>query len=310
MQTGSSAPTAAALGMADAESAGTNESSRPGVMWGPVIAGAFAAVALSLVLLALGSGLGLLSVSPWSNAGASAATFSIMTAIWLIIVQWLSSAFGGYLTGRLRTKWVSLHDDEVYFRDTAHGFLSWAVASVIVVAVVSSAAASLIGGGLQAVGSGASSVIQGVSQGTSQGAAANPSGVGDAMSYFTDTLFRSDQPSGSDNAQDTQAQASRILVNGLKNGGLSPDDRTYLAKLVAARTGLSQQDAEKRVDDVVAMAKDAEMKARMAADAARKASAYLSLFTALSMMIGAFIAAAAGALGGRRRDEWSLSLSR
>jgi dihydroxyacetone kinase DhaKLM complex PTS-EIIA-like component DhaM len=279
------------------------------VTWGPVIAGAFTALAISMVLLALGSGLGLLSVSPWSNSGTTAATFSVMTAIWLIVVQWLSSGFGGYLTGRLRTKWVDLHTDEVYFRDTAHGFLAWALASVIAVAIVSSAATSVIGSGLQAIGSGAASAVQGASQGAAQGAAGNPSGSANAMSYFTDTLFRSDQPN-SDNAQNTQREASRILVTGLKNGGLSPDDRTYLAKLVAARTGLSQEDAEKRVDTVVDMAKDAEMKARMAADAARKAAAYLAFFVALSMMVGAFIAAAAAALGGHHRDEWSASLVR
>jgi hypothetical protein len=304
MQPSSSASRAATFGMED--STNTSESSRSGVIWGPVIAGAFTAVAISLVLLALGSGLGLLSVSPWSNTGASAATFSVMTAIWLIIVQWLSSGLGGYLTGRLRTKWVNMHGDEVFFRDTAHGFLAWAVASVVVVAVVSSGVTSLIGSGVQAAGSGASSAIQGSIHGA---AAGNSSGTGsEAMSYFTDMLFRSDQP-GNENAQDTQAQASRILVNGLRNGSLSPDDKAYLAKLVAGRTGLSQADAEKRVDDVVAMAKDAATKARMAADAARKAGAYLSLFTALSMVIGAFIAAAAAALGGHHRDEWSSHLS-
>jgi hypothetical protein len=95
------------------------EASTSGVAWPAIIGGAFAAVALSLILLALGSGLGLASVSPWSNAGVSATTFTVMTAVWLIVVQWLASGLGGYLTGRLRTKWVGLHTHEVFF--SRHG---------------------------------------------------------------------------------------------------------------------------------------------------------------------------------------------
>ena len=91
---------------------------------------------------------------------------------------------------------------------------------------------------------------------------------------------------------------------GVRNGDVSPPDKAYLASLVAARTGLSQADAAKRVDDVIAQAKAAELKAREAADAARKAGSYLSIFIGLSMLIGAFIASAAGALGGRQRDEY------
>jgi hypothetical protein len=95
-----------------------------------MISGFLPAAALTLILLALGSGFGLASVSPWPSSGASVTTFTVMTAIWLIIVQWVSSGLGGYLTGRLRTKWVGVHTHEVFFRDTAHGFLAWAVAAV------------------------------------------------------------------------------------------------------------------------------------------------------------------------------------
>ena len=116
------------------------ESSGSGVSWPAVIGGAVTAAASTLILLALGSGFGLASVSPWSNSGASLTTFTLMTAVWLIIVQWVSSGLGGYLTGRLRTKWAGLHTHEVFFRDTANGFLSWAVASVLVAAFLASAA--------------------------------------------------------------------------------------------------------------------------------------------------------------------------
>jgi len=118
------------------------ESSSSAVSWGPIVAGAFAASTLTLILMLLGSGLGLTMVSPWSNEGASVTIFAVSTAIWLVVIQWLSSAAGGYLTGRLRTKWVGIHTDETFFRDTAHGFMAWALATLLVVLVLGSALVS------------------------------------------------------------------------------------------------------------------------------------------------------------------------
>src|ERR1035438_6184862 len=126
-----------------------NEAHSSGVSWAAVIAGAFVAAALSLILLALGTGLGLSSVSPWSNAGASASTVGKAAIVWLIVMQIIASAMGGYLAGRLRTKWANIHTDEVYFRDTAHGFLAWAVALVITAAFLASAATSMMGAAAQ-----------------------------------------------------------------------------------------------------------------------------------------------------------------
>src|ERR1700680_2560764 len=123
-----------------------NEAHASGVSWAAVIAGAFVAAALWLILLALGTGMGLSSVSPWSNAGASASTIGKASIVWLIIVQIIASAMGGYLAGRLRTKWATIHTDEVYFRDTAHGFLVWSVGLVITASFLASAAASMVGG--------------------------------------------------------------------------------------------------------------------------------------------------------------------
>ena len=280
--------------LGEAEAGNSMESPRSAVAWAAVIGGAFAAAALSAILIALGSGLGLASISPWPYSGASATTFTAMTGMWLIVVQWLSSGFGGYLTGRLRTKWVDVHTHEVFFRDSANGFLAWAVATVLIAAVVSSAASSLIGGVTRST----ATVIGGAAQGATQAAASS-----DPSAYFVDTLFRSETPNANAANQDVKGETGRILAKGLRDGDLSAPDRTYLARLGAARTGLSQADAEKRVNDVFAQVKDAEMKVRQAADAARKAGAYLSIFTALSMMVGAFIAAAAAALGGAHRDE-------
>jgi hypothetical protein len=125
------------------------ESSGAAVEWAAIVGGALAAVGISIILFTLGSCLGLSTVSPWSFANPSPTTFGMVAAIWLIVTQWLASALGGYLTGRLRTKWVGIRTDEVFFRDTAHGFLAWALATVIAAtffalgsAVASSAALS------------------------------------------------------------------------------------------------------------------------------------------------------------------------
>ncbi|MBS7534838.1 hypothetical protein KHC28_14340, partial [Ancylobacter sonchi] len=232
------------------------ESSSSAVSWGPVIAGAFAAATLTFVLMLLGSGLGLTMVSPWSNEGASVTTFAVSTAIWLVIVQWLSSGVGGYLTGRLRTKWVGIATDETFFRDTAHGFMAWAVATLLVVSVLGSALSGAIGTGVQA----ASTVASGAALGASAGATASAgsgSGSSDATSYFVDALFRPSDPAqlatpGAEGNAAAAAQASRILIASAAAGEVSPGDKTYLGQLVAARTGLSQADATARVDAVLA----------------------------------------------------------
>jgi hypothetical protein len=265
------------------------------VSWAAVIGGALGAVAITLLLVALGSGIGFSSVSPWSPSNPSATTFTVLAAVWLIIVQWLSSGLGGYLAGRLRTKWTGLHTDEAFFRDTAHGFLAWALATVLVAAFATSSISSAVSTAGRAI----SSVAGGAASTATQAAASQSSGPN---GYFLDTLFRKDQPDANAPPQDIRAEAGRILARSIANGTLDPGDRTYLAKLVAARTGISQQDAEKRIDDTVAQMKAAEEKVKQAADAARKVSAEASFFLFFSMLIGAFIACAAGALGGRQRD--------
>ena len=274
------------------------EASGSGVAWPAIIGGAAAAAALSLILIALGSGFGLASVSPWSNAGASAVTFTVTTAVWLIVTQWLASGLGGYLTGRLRTKWVGLHTHEVFFRDTANGFLSWATATVIGAALLAAAASSLVSGSAT-IAAGAAS---GARQGGTQAAMRSGATLTDPMAHFVDGLYRSDHPNANISDADVRAQSSRILVNGMLAGDVPVSDKTYLAQLVTARTGVSPADAAKRVDAVIEQTKAAEAKARQAADEARKAGMYLSIFTALSMLVGAFIACVAAALGGQRRD--------
>jgi hypothetical protein len=283
-----------------ADVSASTESSTPAVSWGPIIAGAFAASTLTFILMLLGSGLGLTMVSPWSGSGVSVTTFAASTAVWLVVVQWLSSGVGGYLAGRLRTKWVGIHTDEIFFRDTAHGFLAWALATLLVAGVLGSALSAALGSGVQAAST--------VASGAAMGASANASGaVDNTTSYFVDSLFRPADPSklaaaNPQNDAAVAAQASRILVASAA-GEVSADDNAYLTQLVAARTGLSEADAKARVDGMIAKAKDAKVRAKHAADIARKASATFALLGALSLVVGAFIASAAAALGGRQRDD-------
>jgi hypothetical protein len=278
------------------------EGSTSGVAWPAIIGGALAAAALSLMLLALGAGFGLSTVSPWSNSAASAKTFAIMTAVWLIVTQWLASGLGGYLTGRLRTKWAGLHTHEVFFRDTANGFLAWATASVIGVAFLASAASTVVSGTANMVAGVASGAASGAGQAATQAAAGSDGTSADPTAYFVDSLFRTDRPAADASDSDTRAQTTRILLHGMRNGDIPAPDKAYLAQLVAARTGLSPADAEKRVDEVLAQEKAAEQEVRQGADTARKAGMYLSTFTAVSMLVGAFIACTAAAIGGRQRD--------
>jgi len=275
------------------------------VSWAAVFAGALAAAALSLILLLLGSGLGLSMVSPWSGQGVSGTTFAVSTAVWLVVVQWLSAAFGGYLAGRLRTKWAGIPDDETMFRDTAHGFLSWALATVVVAGLLGSAVTAVVGGGAAAVTS--------VASGAAQGAAAKASESAVSPDYYADMFFRpaDNAPAGgaapaapAGDPAAARAEAGRILGASLVNGEVSAPDKAQLARLVAERTGLPAAEAQKRVDDVLSQVEAAKAKVKAAADTARKAAARFSLLTFLSLLIGAFIASVAAAIGGRQREAF------
>jgi hypothetical protein len=268
-----------------------------GVSWPAVIAGAFVASAFSLALVALGAGIGLVSVSPWSSNNPSVTTFTVLAAAWFIAVELFASGAGGYIAGRLRTRWARVHTDEVFFRDTAHGLLVWAVGAVISAALIASAASSAVSGAAHLAGAATQAV------GSAGGQAA--SAMGDPTSYFSDMLWRSDHPAQGDQA--AIAEGGRILARALYNGDLPAADKTYLAQLVASRTGLSQPDAEKRVDDVFNQAKAAKQqaadKAKEAADAARKTGVYVALWAFISLLVGAFSASYMATVGGRQRDE-------
>ena len=183
----------------------------------------------------------------------------------------------------------------MFFRDTAHGFITWAVATLLIGSALAAGAASLIGMGAHAAGALASGIA---TPGTD---ATTASSVG---SYHVEALFRAG-PGADAKAGDTtdaRSQAGHIFARAMTTGELPAADRTYLAQLVASQTGISESDAQRRADDTVAHLKAAGDKARAAAEAARKATELTALFTALSMLIGAFIASVSAALGGRLRD--------
>lgn len=276
------------------------------VSWPAIAAGAVVAASTTLLLIALGGGVGLASLSPWAHTGVSATTFTVMTAIGLIVVQWVSAGVGGYIAGRLRTRWINLHTHEVFFRDTAHGFIMWATATLLVSAAAAVIASSAAGAGLHA----ASTIGAGAAMGAASAASSAPSATS-VDPYDVDTLLRAGNPgsaspgyasSGTDGRSDVRAQTTRILARGLTGDEVPAEDRTYLAQLVAAQTGISPADAQTRVDSAIAKVQAAKVQAKQAADKARKAAEAASIFTALAMLIGAFIASISAALGGKLRD--------
>lgn len=284
------------------------------VSWSAIFAGAAAAAALSLILLILGAGLGLSAISPWAQEGASAKSLGVSTILWITFMQLAAAALGGYIAGRMRTRWVQLHTDEVRFRDTAHGFLAWCVATLLTAALLTSSVASIVAGGAKATasvaGGAASAATAGAAGAGSDAAQGSENGP---MGYLMDSLFRKDAKgraaSGASSAPGDQhstaptVEAGRIFTRSLATGNLPPDDVRYLGQVVAQRTGLTQQEAEKRVNDTYAKLQEAETTAKEAADKARKASAAAALWLFISLLIGAFTASLCATYGGRRRDE-------
>lgn len=294
------------------------------VSWGAIFAGAAGAAALSLILLVLGVGLGMSAVSPFSGQGVAGSTFGWSTILWVTLTQLAASAMGGYLAGRLRTRWAATNGDEVYFRDTAHGFVAWAVATLVTAATLTSAIGSIAGTAAQAAGSVAGGVATAAAStaGAAGAAAAGKSETAPNHAYFIDSLFRAASPvapgsvasaaaSGSDARDNGSMRApteevGRIFANALASGSLPQDDAAYVAQVVAQRTGMPAADAQKRVTDTFARlqakARETEAAAKDAADKARKASAYAALWMFVSLLGGAFVASLSATFGGRRRD--------
>ena len=263
------------------------ESDKSAVSWSAIFAGAAASLALTFVLLALGTGLGFAVVSPWPNAGMSASTFSIAAGLFLIVVAMLASSIGGYVTGRLRTRWSGAPSDEVYFRDTAHGLLAWAVATVL--------GASALGGLAGHVATGASVAMVGGASALAGDTAAFERRLDQLLRADPATATRADARPAND-ANEVRGELVRLMASAfVRRHELSFPDRSYAAQIVAARTGMSGGDAERRVVEVV-------NEARSAADRARRSTRNLALWLTASMLVGAFAAGLAATEGGGLRD--------
>ena len=286
-----------------------------GLSWSGIIAGVFTAIAVSFIFIALGSGIGLSLASPFS-VSPSAGTLTILGAVWLVFAQAVGFSTGGYVAGRLRREPMPVHSGETNFRDAASGLVVWAI--VVVVTSIPLVAAAEKAGSAAATTATVGAAAAGVAGASSQAS---------SIDYFTDTLLRTNPQapsaaggaaaggvsSGGASATATapddramHAQVGRILITAIATNNpaadnIAPDDRTYLAQIVSARTGMSMDDAQKRVDDVVNRTRAS---VTQAADTARKAAAYLSFWTFISLLFGAVCATLGGMLGGDLRDDF------
>ncbi len=280
------------------------------VCWRAIFAGATAAAALTIILCILGTGLGFTAVSPWSSEGISATAFGVSAILWLSLTQVVASGMGGFLAGRLRNRTLNVDRDEVYFRDTAHGFLTWAVALIVTATLFASALGAVINGGVQAAAK--------VSGGAVAAGAMSATNLPNDHGYYIDSLFRKNfstlvpttaksNPSTAANAVanyhgGSNAEVRRIFNKSVEDGVIADEDVTYLGQLIAQRTGLTQEEAEQRVKDTYTAIQTAESKLKESADKARKASAYIALWGFIALLIGAFTASLAATWGGRCRD--------
>ena len=267
------------------------------ISWGAVIAGAFAATAMMFMLAALGSGLGLAMGSPWRD-GPSATTVGWLTAVWVVIVEVISFATGGYVAARMRRAYpATVHTNEIGLRDGMHGFVVWAFAVVVSAWIIGGAASGVIAGMAKTGGT--------IASGAAMGVAANRSGntapaAADITGYFVDTMFRTKEPRPDDTQNpQTRAEIGRIMAIAIATGQLTPEDRTYVAQAVAARTGLSESDAETRVNATMQRMQNS---AKQAADTAAKVGAYVSFWTFMALLVAAAAASWAAVVGGRHRD--------
>jgi hypothetical protein len=290
------APTAAAT------TAGSSTGNVAFIEWGPVIAGAVFASALSFVLLTFGMAIGLSATSPWSNSGLSTKLVAALAILWTMAQQIGAFMAGGYIAGRLRTRWRDAGQPETEFRDGLHGALVWSVGVVIGAALLLTTAGAAARTGTEVAGKAAAAAAgsttdpvdtaldallrpQSVAQAPTQTPAAPPTQGAQTP------RARAGQP-----GDDTRAEISRILASSVARGGLTAENRTYVAQIVAQRTGISQQEAEKRVADAANATKEA-------ADKARKAAVLTGFVTAAGLLISLAAAWWAALKGGQHRDQ-------
>jgi hypothetical protein len=256
-------------------------SSGSDVHWGAIIAGAISAAALSFVLLAFGTGIGLAtsSASPtWRDASF---TLWFLSGIYLILVALVSFGLGGYVAGRMRGALTTVAAaDETEFRDGMHGLLAWALA-VVLGAVIALGAAHLAAPAT-APGSG------------DAGPSASAAGE-NSLAYELDQLFRSDRPIDAAEMTQARGEAARILLTSSGHSGVSPEDRDYLVALVSSRARVSGDEADARVSKAIPRAHDALKRAR-------QAGVMMAFLAAVALLLGAAVSWYAAREGGRERE--------
>ena len=268
------------------------------VEWGAVMAGAVTAAALSFVFLTFGTAIGLTTVSPWPNSGVSAKTAASLAVFWTLAQQIGAFMIGGYIAGRLRARWAEANEDETEFRDGLHGALVWSVGIAFGALLLFATAGAAARTGVDAISRAAT-------------AATNNA---DTIAYYADALMRpAARPATAQGAQgaaataraepmsqEARAEIGRIVARSVTAGSLADNDRSYLAALVAQRTGLPQAEAERRVNETIT---EATRATREAADKARRAAVLAGLVTAISLMASLGAAWWAAQKGGNHRDQ-------
>ena len=269
------------------------------VEWGAVLAGAVLAAALSFVLLTFGAAIGLSATSPWPNSGLSAKVIASLAVFWAMAQQIGSIMLGGYVAGRMRSRW---HEPghEAEFRDGLHGALVWAVAVLISAFLVFMTAGMAASTGADIAGKAAGSLVSTTDPmdavldtmlgptATAQAAAPGAPAAGPPTSARP-------RAANAATGDGTRAEASRILASSVASGSITSENRTQLAQLVAQRTGVSQQEAERRVDAAV-------NSARAAADKARRAAILTGFVTAAGLLLSLAAGWWAATRGGHHRD--------
>lgn len=284
---------------------GNNESAYSAVSWGAITVGAIIAAALMAMLVIGGTGLGFLAISPWQHEGISGEAFAIGSIFWLLFAHVVAYGVAGYVTGRLRTKWTDVHGDEIYFRDTAHGFAVWALGSVIGLVLLSVNAATMIPNaastGASLAQSGATTVLA-----ASAGGSGEDNSSGTSLDYYADALLRPSDPEQHSSSEAVRPEITRIFMHSMSAGEISGQDRDYLVKVIADRADISPEQAQQRLDSIQSQAKQTidgvKQKARQVADEARKTAAKLALWAFAALLLGAFVASFSATLGGRARD--------
>ncbi len=262
------------------------------VDWGAILGGAFVAAALSTIMTSFGAAIGLSLTSPLPGKGVSITVMAVTTGLWVLWVGVSSFAAGGYLAGRLRRRTHDASEHESDVRDGAHGAIVWALGTVLLALMLASTAAGVTKTAVEAASNTAGGALA-----TLADKAADP------LAMATDRLLRGTTAANPAQAEDPRAELGRILARSAASGTIAPEDKSYVASIIASRTGISQADAEKRIDDTVTQVKAAADEARMAAEKARKYGILIAFLTAAGLLVSGAAAWGAATVGGNHRDE-------